>query len=142
MLGPISGGSMRRRITIAAVLILTGCSTYRAIEQSQPVDIPFKGPLRSVRLSPAQIKAVQAGIREALEDPASAKFSSNYRAGISANGSIAVCGFVNGKRFVGMFAKPVKGPAEFLPISIVTTEGSDDDTKRYCRVDGVYLPKQ
>ena len=131
-----------RILLVVAVLALGGCGMYRAAEQSQPVDIPFRGPLRSVSLSPAQIKAVQAGIRATLPEPAAATFSSNYRAGVNANGSIAVCGFVNGKRFVGMFAKPVEGPAEFLPIQVVTHEGSGDDTRRYCRVDGVYLPRQ
>jgi hypothetical protein len=126
---------------VVAVLALGACGMYRAAEQSQPVDIPFKGPLRPVKLSPAQIKSVQAGIRAILPEPAAATFGSNYRAGVSATGSIAVCGFVNGKRFVGMFAKPVEGPAEFLPIQMVTVEGADE-TRRYCRVNGVYLPGQ
>lgn len=122
------------------VLSLAGCSMYRAAEQSQPVDIPFKGPLRPVKLTPAQVKVIQAGIRESLPDPKSASFSSSYRAGVTPSGSIAVCGFVNGKRFVGMFAKPVGAPAEFLPIRVVSEVGAEDDTRRYCRINGIYLP--
>lgn len=114
---------------------------YRAAEQSQPVDIPFKGPLRAVKLTPAQINVVQAGIRASLADPKSATFGASYRAGVSPSGSVAVCGFVNGKRFVGMFAKPVGGPAEFLPIRVVSDVGAEDDTRRYCRVNGIYLPQ-
>jgi hypothetical protein len=128
-------------ILVAALLTLCGCGMYRAAEQSQPVDIPFRGPLRPVSLTPAQIKIVQAGVRDTLTDPAAAEFGSSYRAGISADGSVAVCGFVNGKRFVGIFAKQVGGTTEFLLIRVVANEGAEDDTRRYCRVNGIYLPK-
>ena len=133
---------MRRPIAIAAVLILTGCGMYyRAAEHSQPADIAFKGPLRPVKLTPSQIKTMQAGIRASLEDPAAASFSSSYRAGVTSSGSIAACGFVNGKRFVGVFAKPVGSPLEFLPIKVGTNEGNEEGIRRYCRVDGIYLPQ-
>ncbi len=92
-------------------------------------------------MSSAQIQLLQKGIAESLEDPKSAVFGESYRAGKSPNGEIAVCGFVNGKRFVGMFAKPQGGSVEFLPIRIVVSEEQQEDLRLYCRVDGLYLPQ-
>jgi hypothetical protein len=58
-------------------------------------------------LSSAQIKLVQKGIAKSLKDPASASFGRSYGAGATSfENEIVICGFVNGKRFVGMFAKP------------------------------------
>jgi hypothetical protein len=123
-----------------AVLFLSGCAAQRAAERNAPA-VPFQGPLRPVTLSQAQIKLVQKGIAESLEDPKAAVFGNSYRAGKSSNGEIAVCGFVNGKRFVGLFAKPQGGSTEFLPIKIVLSQEQQEDARRYCRVDGIYLPQ-
>jgi hypothetical protein len=131
---------MRRGIAVIAVLVLCGCASQRAAERNAP-QVPFKGPLRPVTLSPAQIKLVQKGIAESLEDPRTAAFGNSYRAGVGPYGEIAVCGFVNGKRFVGMFAKPQDGQTEFLPIRIVQNEAEQEGIRPYCRLDGVYLPQ-
>jgi hypothetical protein len=131
---------MRLGIAVIAVLVLSGCAAQRAAESNAPA-VPFKGPLRPVTLSPAQIKLVKKGIAESLEDPKAAVFGESYRAGVGPYGEIAVCGFVNGKRFVGMFAKPQGGSAEFLPIRIVTSQEQQEGARLYCRVDGIYLPQ-
>ena len=52
-----------------------------------------------------------------------------------------VCGFVNGKKFVGMFAKPEGDATEFLPIKVTVSEEEQDAVKQYCRIDGIYLPQ-
>lgn len=127
------------RITVVAVLVLSGCAAERVAESNAP-NVSFQGPIRPLTLSPAQIKLVQQSIAASLKDPA-ANFGSSYRAGIDSDREIAVCGFVNGKRFVGLFAKPVGGPVEFLPIKVAVTEDDQVDAKRYCRTDGIYLPQ-
>jgi hypothetical protein len=95
------------RIMVVAALLLSGCASARIAESNAP-DLSFQGPLRSVNLSSAQIKLVQQGIAASLKDGSSARFGGSYRAGMSANSEIVVCGYVNGERFAGMFAKPVQ----------------------------------
>jgi hypothetical protein len=60
---------------------------------------------------------------------------------LSANSETIVCGYVNGKKFVGMFAKPAEGPMEFLPIGVSISQEEEDAVKTYCRADGIYLPR-
>src|SRR5262245_60862735 len=96
---------MRKAIAVIAVLLLAGCAAQRAAERNAP-DVPFQGPLRPVTLTPDQIKLVQQGISAIMPDPKAVSFGDSYRAGKGPFGEIVVCGFVNGKRFVGMFAKP------------------------------------
>ena len=79
------------------------------------------------------------GVTRSLKDQASASFAASYRAGIGSDRKIAVCGFVNGKKFVGMFAKPEGGATEFLPIKVTVSEEEQDAVKQYCRIDGIYL---
>lgn len=128
------------RSTVVAVLVLSGCASQRAAERAAP-DLTFKGPIRSYTLSSAQVKLVRKGIAKSLKDPASASFGSSYRAGISADREIVVCGFVNGKRFVGMFAKPQGGATQFLPIKVAVTEDQQGAVRQYCRAGGIYLPR-
>jgi hypothetical protein len=128
---------------IAAVLVVVGCTAQReqyAAERDAP-DLSFKGPIPSVALSPAQIKSVQAGITEGLKDSGPPSFGKSYRAGLNADRAIVVCGFANGKRFVGMFAKAPGGKTQFLPIGVSIDEQEEDAVKGYCRDDGIYLPQ-
>jgi hypothetical protein len=131
---------MWRRITVVAVLALGGCAPPAA-ERNAP-NLDFAGPIRPLTLSAAQIKVVQKGIAASLEkgdsDPV---FGSSYRAGVYSGREIVVCGFVNGKRFVGMFAKPEGGSAEFLPIKIALGEEQQPAVRQYCRANGIYLPQ-
>ena len=126
-------------ITVGVVLTLCGCASARIAERNAP-DLSFQGPLRSASLSSAQIKLVQQGIASSLKD-SSANFGGSYKAGLSANSETVVCGYVNGKKFVGMFAKPAEGPTEFLPIGISINQEEEDAVKTYCRTDGIYLPR-
>jgi hypothetical protein len=138
---------MRLLIAVVAVLGLCGCAAQNEISRQQreaednAPDLSFQGPLRPLNLSPAQIKLVQQGIAQSLKDPASAVFGKSYRAGIDKEREIAVCGFVNGKRFVGMFAKPEGGSTEFLPIKIALGEEDREAVADYCRFNGIYLPQ-
>jgi hypothetical protein len=38
-----------------------------------------------------------------------------------------------------MFAKPAKGPTEFLPIGVSISQEEENAVKTYCRSDGIYL---
>jgi len=129
---------MWRRITVVAVLALGGCA-QPAAERNAP-SLDFAGPIRPVALSAAQIKLVQQGIAASLPEPAGAVFGNSYRAGVYSGREIVVCGFVNGKRFVGIFAKPQGGSTEFLPIKIALREEQQDSVRQYCRANGIYLP--
>ncbi|MGH6826130.1 hypothetical protein [Methyloceanibacter sp.] len=138
---------MRLLIAVFAVLVLCGCAAQNEISRQQreaesnAPDLSFQGPLRSVNLAAAQVKLVQKGIAASLKDPASASFGTSYRAGTNKDREIAVCGFVNGKRFVGMFAKPEGGSTEFLPIKVAESDEEQPAVRDYCRADGVYLPQ-
>jgi hypothetical protein len=124
---------------VGVALALDGCASARIAERNAP-DLSFQGPLRSVSLSSAQIKLVQQGIASSLKDPY-ASFGGSYKAGLSANSETVVCGYVNGKKFVGMFAKPAQGPTEFLPIGVSINQEEEDAVKTYCQSNGIYLPR-
>ncbi len=132
---------MWSRLAVVAVLALTGCAAQRAeyAAERDASSLSFQGPLRTVALSSAQIKSVQKAIAVSLKDQGSASFGQSYRAGMNADGEIVVCGYVNGKKFVGMFAKPAGGPPQFLPVGVSTDEQEEADVKQYCRDDGIYL---
>jgi len=135
---------MRRGFAIfAAVLMLGGCAAQREsyLAQRDAPDLAFKGPLRSVSLSAGQIKQVQKGIAQALTDQPSPNFGKSYRAGRDADGQIVVCGYVDGKRFAGVFAKAAPGPTQFLPIGIGIDDQEVDSVKQYCRANGIYVPQ-
>jgi hypothetical protein len=129
---------MWRRITVVAMLAHGGCAKPAA-ERNAP-NLDFAGPIRPLTLSGAQIRLVQQGIAASIPEPAGAVFGKSYRAGVFSGREIVVCGFVNGKRFVGMFAKPQGGSAEFLPIKIALSEEQQGSVRQYCRADGIYLP--
>jgi hypothetical protein len=138
---------MWRQIAAVAVLAMGGCAAQqetfvrqREAERAAP-ELDFQGPLRPTTLSKAQIKLVQQGVVPLLKDPASAQFGNSYRAGLGPDRRIAVCGFVNGKRFVGMFAKPEGGALEFLPIRVATAEEEQEGVREFCRANGIYLPQ-
>lgn len=140
---------MRPRIMVITLLVLSGCAAERVAERNAP-DLSFQGPVHPVTLSSVQIKLVQQGIAQSLKDRRSlagrpplesASFGDSYRAGISSDGEIVVCGYVNGKKFVGMFAQPKDGTTQFLPIGVSISEEEEAAVRPYCRADGIYLPK-
>jgi hypothetical protein len=132
---------MLRRITVVVVLALGGCA-QPAAERNAP-NLDFAGPIRPLILSSAQIKVVQQGIAASLPEKGDSNpvFGNSYRAGVYSGREIVVCGFVNGKRFVGMFAKPEGGSTEFLPIKIALGEEQQPAVRQYCRANGIYLPR-
>jgi hypothetical protein len=132
------------RITVvAAMLALSGCAAQREeyFAQRDAPDLSFKGPVRPVSLSSAQIKLVEKGIAAGLKDSGSPSFGRSYRAAMNADRQIVVCGYVNGKRFAGVFAKPARGAAQFLPIGVGIDDQEEEAVKLYCRDDGIYLPQ-
>jgi hypothetical protein len=131
-------------IFITFLLICAAMVAGHAAEREYGDDAPslsFKGPLAPLPLSSAQIKLVQKGIGESLKDPASAIFGRSYRAGKSDQDELIVCGYVNGKSFVGMFATPQGGSIEFLPIRVAQTEEEQPSVREYCRARGIYVPE-
>jgi hypothetical protein len=131
------------RLTVVAVLFLTGCAAQRAeyVAQRDAPDLYFKGPVRPVALSSAQIKLVQQGVARSLTDWPSPSFGKSYRAAMNPDRKIVVCGYVDGKRFAGVFAKPARGAPQFLPIGVAIDQQEEDAVKLYCRDDGIYLPQ-
>jgi hypothetical protein len=103
--------------------------------------LAFHGPLARLTISSAQIKLVQKGIAESLKDSASAIFGRSYRASKGPEDQMIVCGYVNGKSFVGMFATPIGGSTEFLPIRVAESEEEQPAVREYCRADGIYVPE-
>ena len=133
---------MWSRLAVVAALALSGCAAQRAeyAAERDAASLSFQGPIRSVTLSSAQIKSAQQAIAASLKSqPAS--FGRSYRAGLTADQEIVVCGYVNGKKFVGIFAKPAGGPPQFLPVGVSVDEQEEDTVKQYCRDDGIYLPQ-
>jgi hypothetical protein len=126
----------------AAVLALCGCAGQREsyFAQRDAPDLAFKGPLRPVSLSSAQIKVVQQGIAANVQALDAASFGKSYRAAMNTDGEIVVCGYVDGKKFAGMFAKSARGTA-FLPIGVGLDQVEEDSVKQYCRDDGIYMPQ-
>ena len=131
------------RVVVFAALILAGCAAQRAsyVAQRDAPELTFKGPARAVTLSSAQIAQVQKGIAQNLKGGISPNFGKSYRAALTPDREIVVCGYVDGKRFVGMFAKPQGGSTQFLPIGISLDQQEEDAVKLYCRGDGIYLPR-
>jgi len=135
---------MLLRITIVAALALGCCAVGNSAEREYGDDapsLPFHGPLAPLPLSSAQIKLVKKGIAESLKDPESASFGRSYRAGMSNQDELIVCGYVNGKSFVGMFATPQGSSIEFLPIRVAQSEEEQPAVREYCRAKGIYVPE-
>ena len=130
---------MLLRITIVVALALGNCAE-REYGDDAP-SLQFHGPLAPLTLSSAQIKLVQKGIAQSLKDPASASFGRSYRAGMSNQDELIVCGYVNGKSFVGMFATPKGSSTEFLPIRVAESEEEQAAVREYCRARGIYVPE-
>ena len=130
---------MLLRITIVVALALGNCAE-REYGDDAP-SLQFHGPLAPLTLSSAEIKLVQKGIAQSLKDPASASFGRSYRAGMSNQDELIVCGYVNGKSFVGMFATPKGSSTEFLPIRVAESEEEQPAVREYCRAKGIYVPE-
>src|SRR4029077_19050586 len=130
---------MLLRITIVVALALGNCAE-REYGDDAP-SLQFHGPLAPLTLSSAQIKLVQKGIAQSLKDPASASFGRSYRAGMSNQDELIVCGYVNGKSFVGMFATPKGSSTESLPIRVAESQEEQPAVREYCRAKGIYVPE-
>jgi hypothetical protein len=132
-----------RIAVLSAVLSLCGCAAQREsyVAQRDAPDLSFKGPLRPVPLSSAQIKLVQQAIAESLKDSGVSSFGKSYRGARTAEGETVVCGYVNGKKFAGVFAKTARGKTQVLPIGVGIDELAEDSVKQYCRDDGIYMPQ-
>jgi hypothetical protein len=129
---------------VAFLVICSALTAGHCAEREYGDDAPslsFKGPLSPLPLSSAQIKLVQKGIAESLKDPSSVSFGRSYRAGKSDQDELIVCGYVNGKSFVGMFATPQGGSMEFLPIRVAQSEEEQPSVREYCRAKGIYVPE-
>lgn len=128
---------------LSALLALCGCAAQREsyVAQRDAPDLSFKGPLHPVPLSSAQIKLVQQAIADSLKDSGAPSFGKSYRAARTTEGETVVCGYVNGKKFAGMFAKTASGKTQVLPVGVGIDEQEEDSVKQYCRDNGIYMPQ-
>ena len=128
---------------VLAMLALSGCAAQREsyYAQRDAPDLTYKGPLRPVSLSSAQIKLVQQGITASMTGSGAPSFGKSYRAGRNVDGEIVVCGYVDGRKFAGMFANRARGKTAFLPIGIGLEQEEEDEVKQYCRDNGIYMPE-
>jgi hypothetical protein len=128
---------------VVAVLALSGCAAQREsyYAQRDAPDLAFKGPLRAASLSSAHVRLVQQGIAASMKDSDTPSFGKSYRAARNTDGETVVCGYVNGRKFVGMFAQSSRGKTSFLPIGIGLDQQEEDSVKQYCRDNGIYMPQ-
>jgi hypothetical protein len=128
---------------VVAVLAVSSCAAQREsyYAQRDAPDLAFKGPLRAAPLSSAQVKLVQQGIAAVMTDSGTPSFGKSYRAAKNSDGEIVVCGYVNGRKFVGIFAKSARGQTTFLPIGMGLDQVEEDTVKQYCRDNGIYMPQ-
>jgi hypothetical protein len=127
---------MLLRITIVVALALGNCAE-REYGDDAP-SLQFHGPLAPLTLSSAQIKLVQKGIAQSLKDPASANFGRSYRAGMSNQDELIVCGYVSGKSFVGMFAHQ-RAVRRVLTIRVAESE-EEQPAVRETAEPGIHVP--
>jgi hypothetical protein len=127
-----------KRLIVGVISVaLCGCASSITKQRNAP-ELSFQGPLRKTTLNSSQVKLVQQGISASLKD-ASARFGGSYKAAISANNETIVCGFVNGRRFAGMFDKPAGGSMEFLPIGVSINQQEEDAVIVFLRFVLLYI---
>lgn len=99
-------------------------------------------------LTRVDIERVEAGVKEVLKDPDSARFS-GFGASVSDGGTIVACGFVNAKNSLGGYT----GRSPFMGLImrgtyetkfVVVSMGSDPDeetvTRQMCEKNGISSP--
>lgn len=118
---------MRSSATLAALLMLTACAQIEPPDPYAPRNPPSRPthtPLADIEpgdlvtLSAQQQKQVREGTAKRLKDPEAARFG-KLSATRGKDGSLTVCGYVNGKNsyggytgyspFMGMFLAPPNG---------------------------------
>lgn len=118
---------MRWSLGVLAVIGLAGCGMQM-------------DALKPASLSPADITAVHAGLRDTLKDPASAQFDEPH-AGLDKDGTMLVCGHVNARNsfggytgkqpFVGVLTpKPTQ---KFTPLMIGSTSSEEFAVRARCQ---------
>lgn len=102
-----------RAMIVGAAFLLNGCAgplilPAPAIQTAAPTTVLDR--VNPVALSPADIATIQAGTRQSLKDPDSAKFGM-ISAGTDAKGQISVCLMVNARNSYGGYTgmKPHMG---------------------------------
>jgi hypothetical protein len=103
-------------------------------------------PSVPVRLTPKQVEAVKAGVRDGLKDPESARFGQMLAARHAVDGSVMVCGHVNAKNsyggytgsgyFIGIF--PIGG-GRFALNRVATDREDYAEARRICGIVGLAL---
>ncbi|MGX1096511.1 hypothetical protein [Amorphus sp. MBR-141] len=95
-------------------------------------------------LTPSQRASVEAGVRDALKDPESARFGEMY-AGRSPSDLVTVCGYVNAKNSFGGYTgeKPFGGSLVddklFVVFGIGGTESREIAVISVCRKNGIAI---
>jgi hypothetical protein len=119
-----------------------GGGTIGALATSGP-PLPEEGI--PITLTPKQQQAVRAGVAKGMKDPESARFGDTMAGAKKVDGTITVCGYVNGKNsyggyvgmspFVGILADGPNGP--FGLIDIGSSAADRPFIVKTCRDSGV-----
>ncbi|KAF0122033.1 MAG: hypothetical protein FD152_3671 [Xanthobacteraceae bacterium] len=119
-----------RALIFGTALMLAGCQT-----------VDTRG--QAMALTPAQVTAIQDGVRTAMREPASAEFLGQPRAVRLTNGEVVVCGAVKGRNgFGGMTDwQPYIGGLQgerFVPSRVGGSVRDMEVTMMTCRSFGVH----
>lgn len=148
---------MRRILRLAAVLFLGACTSGESDLAFAAVSLPpayasLPDPQTSstveraieIKLDPVQQEAVVAGVTMWMKRPQSAAFG-EIKAGRNSNGTITVCGQVEGLNARGMSSglvpfigvlMPKAKPVEFVVVEIGSIPARRADVSQLCREAG------
>jgi hypothetical protein len=122
-----------------------GGGTIGAVATSDPASKPLAEAGVPITLTPKQQQAVRAGVAKGMKDPESARFGDKMAGAKKADGTITVCGYVNGKNsfggyvgmspFVGVLADSPNGP--FGLVDIGSSAKDRPFVIKLCRDSGV-----
>jgi len=109
-----------------------GGGTIGAVATSDPAPKPLAGAGTPITLTSKQQQAVRAGVAKGMKDPEAARFGDKMSGAKKADGTITVCGYVNGKNsyggyvgmspFVGILADGPNGPFGLVDVGSSTKD--------------------
>lgn len=134
---------MTRPLAVLACLLAAGCAGSHGqgpsiVQQAKP--LPQTAP---VTLDAKQTAALHAGVRKVMKDPESARFG-RHVAGRDPEGTIVVCGMVNGKNSYGGYTgeKPYMAEIKAGNVGVIGIGAVETEVSAYftvCRQQGLVL---
>lgn len=130
---------------IAAIVALALGVTRPALAEAPKRKAPSV-TYTAATLTPADTIIVHDGVKKSLKDPGSARFG-GHAAGISADGTILVCGLVNARNsyggytgdqpYSGLLLTTKSGRRVFIPVKIGGDRNDREAVVKVCRSDGL-----